>query len=144
MTTMIRKNKEKKLSPYGSADMEVIEQLTSNTPYEVKITKIRDPYHHNRFMAMLRAVMINMPENLEHLFPTIESLITELKYQTGHYKEHRTLGGKVTYETKSISFAEMDEIEFSEFHKKCEAVILKYFLAGVKEKELRHFIQEYM
>lgn len=135
--------KETSLVPVGVSDFDKFNKL-KDLDYSVKITKIRSPKHHRFFFAMLRAVIENMPEELEAVYPSQETLLNELKLQTGYRTRHQTLGGKITYFPKSISFENMDELEFIEFHKKCEVIILKYFLVGVSKKDLHNFIGEYM
>ena len=132
------------LTPFAKSDMEKIERLKENVNYEIKVTKIRCPRIHNRFMAMLRAVLYNLPEDIEKQYPTVEAILDELKFQTGHKTEHRTLGGKITYIPNSISFANMDEVEFTKFRDESRDVIIRYFLKGVNKTELEEFINEYM
>ncbi len=140
--TMYRKDIS--LVPTAVADFDKISGLQKDTSYLVTITKIRSPRFHRKYFAMLKATMENMPDEMRKIIPDIENLLTELKFQTGYYLEYRTISGRVTYIPKSISFEKLDDLEFAEFYRKSEDVILKYFMKNVKREELEEFIIGFM
>jgi hypothetical protein len=90
----------------------------------------------------------NLPEEIPARMPDGEpiqirsrkELLWHIKMQIGHYEQKVTLGGRVTYEAKSISFAAMDEAEFEEFYNAAIDVVLKYFLPETNREELTEII----
>jgi len=71
---------------------------------------------------------------------TTDDILWHIKMQTGHYEKKVTMGGKVTFEAKSISFSKMDEAQFQAFYDRAIDVVLKYFLVGVNKEDLEEII----
>lgn len=74
--------------------------------------------------------MAGLVFNNQDKYDTIESMVTEIKLRVGHYEEHMTVKGTLIYVPKSISFDEMDQLEFDEFYSKAVNCCLKYFVPG--------------
>lgn len=119
-------------------DDETVEQLRKLKAGNVVLVDYRRPRNikfHRKFMALVSLVYDN-----QETYSNREALLTELKLQVGHYKEHITLGGKIIYQPKSISFASMDEDEFSLFYSRVVDVVLRFFLTGMSEDELNEMV----
>lgn len=101
----------------------------------VEYKRPRNVQFHRKFMALVNLVYDN-----QERYTNREALLTELKLQVGHYQEHVTLGGKLIYQPKSISFASMDDDEFSIFYAKVVDVVLRHFLTGMSEDELNTMV----
>lgn len=136
------------LKPYDPDDSEKLHSMREGEVYRVKVSMPRNIKFHKKFFTLINLVFDNLPEEMETKTPdgkpiqirTREELLWQIKMQVGHYEQKVTLGGRVTYEAKSISFAAMDEAEFSEFYDRAVDVILKYFLIGSTKDELTEII----
>lgn len=82
----------------------------------------RNPKFHNLAMSFFRRVFENQDK-----YDTVEGLMLEVKLRCGHYDEHITVNGNVIYVPRSVSFAEMDELEFQTFMQKAIDVCLRHF-----------------
>ena len=103
---------------------------------QCEVKKPRNVLFHRKFFALINVVFTNQDK-----YTNQEDLLTEIKLKTGHYKEHITTKGNVVYLPKSISFAQMDEMEFSMFYSKTIDVVLKNFMP-VEETELNRMVDE--
>ena len=136
------------LKPYDRTDAELLAKMREGEPYRVKVSMPRNLKFHKKFFALLALVFDNLPEEIPAKLPdgqaveirSIDDLLWHIKMQTGHYEQKVTLGGRVTYEAKSISFSAMDEAEFSDFYNRAVNVILKYFLSETNAEELEEMI----
>jgi len=96
-----------------------------------ELVKKRNPKFHRKAFALFGLVLENQDK-----YDTIDTLMTEIKLQLGHYEEHVTLGGKLIYKPKSIAFDQMDENDFNEFMQNAINVILKFFCIGMDREIL--------
>lgn len=95
---------------------------------QVEIKRPRNAAFNRKWRALVRYVFQN-----QEIYNTEEDLLFELKLKCGHYREHITTKGEIIYDPQSLSFASMDEMEFSMFYNKAIDVILKYFIDTTKE-----------
>lgn len=136
------------LRPYDKTDAEQVAKMREGEVYRVKVSMPRNIKFHKKFFALLALVFDNLPEEIPAKTPdgqpiqirTIDELLWHIKMQVGHYTQKVTLGGKVIYEADSISFAAMDEAQFSEFYNAAVDVIMKYFLPETNAEELEEMI----
>ncbi len=109
-----------------AVDMEgetVLTKFKQGETLRAVLTKPRNSKHHRKFFAMLNLVFQN-----QDIYDVLEDLLTEVKLRTGHYKAHVTVKGKVIYIPKSISFDELDQLEFDDIYEKAIKCCLKYFI----------------
>jgi hypothetical protein len=133
-----------RLVAFGLEDAEKIAGLAAETPIKAVLSLPRNVRFHRKFFALLNMVMDNMPDDLVLTTPdgqalqvrTVDDLLWHIKMQAGHYEQRVTLGGRVTYEAKSISFAAMDEGQFNQFYDDAIKIICKYFLPHVTAEEI--------
>lgn len=123
------------LVPDDDSTVDQLQKLKSGEVVRVEYKRPRNVQFHRKFMALVNLVFDNQDK-----YHNREDLLTELKLQVGHYQEHITLGGKIVFQPKSISFASMDEDEFSTFYSKVVDVVLRYFLTGMDEDELNNMV----
>lgn len=138
----------KSLAGLSPADDEA-RQLVSGIPLgdTVRAT-IRRPRNLKRH-KWLWALASLVAENSDR---TPEEVVTLLKLATGHRDEMHLKPGpcphcgcdveRVAYIPKSISFAKMDETEFTKFCNRCVQVVITRLLPGVTEAEVREQIEE--
>ncbi len=113
------------------------EALAIGEEYMVEVKKKRSVGNHRRFWAFLKIVF-----DMQELYDTKEDLRTEIKLRCGHYEEHLNVKGDIMYIPKSMSFEDMDEVEFKEFFNKAIDVALRYFCPkDLKAEELNVMIE---
>jgi len=134
----IRKNRFGSLEPDDKAGIEYVSKLNVGDIIKAKTNKPRNYEFHKKFFALIDLVFENQDK-----YETLEDLLVEIKLKVGHYKEHLTTKGQIIYLPKSISFAKMDEAEFSIFYEKVIDVILKYFIP-VSRQDLELMINEFI
>jgi len=110
------------LRPAYDSDYEKLKKLPVNEPVQFKYTKQRNYKFHKKFFALVNMVF----ENQER-YTNIEHLRRDLIVAAGYYDVRNNFDGVEIYEPKSISFASMDENEFSELYSAVIDVIVKYF-----------------
>lgn len=94
----------------------------------IEYKKSRNVGFHKRAFALLNLVLQNQDK-----YNNLTDLLTEFKLKAGHYQEHISLKKGVIYIPKSISFAEMDELEFGEIYNKFIDIALRDFVTMSKE-----------
>jgi hypothetical protein len=132
------------LIPIYDSDFEEKKKLKIGSTVLADVKQPRNYEHHKKFFALMRLVMDNMPEELTSRYPTTDNLLTEIKFQTGHYDTHYTLSGRETYVPRSISFESMTQDEFNEFYDKTIDVVIKWFLPYNNRQELMQEITNYL
>lgn len=108
--------------PCYDTDYENAKKIPLNTPFTVKYTKKRNIKFHRKFFALLNMVYQN-----QERYNCIDHLRKDLTIASGYYEIRYGLSGEEIAEAKSISFASMDEIEFSELYGKFVDTVVKYF-----------------
>lgn len=121
-------------------DQDTIELMQGIKTGDVLCMEYKKPRNY-KFLKKFRALVQLVFDNQDK-YHNKEDLVVELKLQVGHYQEHITLGGKVTYQPKSISFASMDELEFGVFYNKVVDVVLKHFLKDMEKDELDYMVDQ--
>lgn len=116
---------------FHSIESEDIDSLKDGE-YLANLTQPRNLRFHKKFFAMLKKVFEN-----QDIYTDVESLRWELLLKAGYYKKHCTLKGKMLYFPDSISFENMDQIEFEDLYKKVIDVVFMYFIKGTDEDQLR-------
>ena len=98
------------LVPSLPDDEEKIAKWPRGTICQVDYKRPRNAAFNRKFHALIHVVFVNQEK-----YRNKEDLLIEIKLKCGHYQEHITTKGKVIYIPKSISFASMDDVEFSMF-----------------------------
>ncbi len=104
------------------SDYDKLKKIPVGKEYEVDIKNRRNYKFHKKFFALVNLVY----QNQEH-YNNLEHLRSDLIKASGFYEERSTFDGEIVTEAKSISFAKMDEIEFSELYNRVIDTIVKYF-----------------
>lgn len=137
MATLLLAKKLRALYPVDEAAEDIVRRMGQGEIVEVTMRRPRNPKHHRKYFALLGLVW----EQLDHSeYPTIETLLTELKIRTGHYDRRDLLVDGKRYPVltpKSISFANMDQTEFEAFFDRCCDHIAKDVLPGITREDLR-------
>lgn len=120
------------LRPVDEAGQQALRRLRHGEVVRVDIARPRNVQHHRLFWALLTLVS----DNSRH-YDTPEQVLTALKIALGHVDPIVGHDGKTYFVPRSISFANMDQDEFSAFFDRCVDVIVQRFLPGVTEEALR-------
>lgn len=128
--------------PASEVDAELCRGWKAGEVGVFKARKPRNGKQHRLMFALIGLVWDNLPE--QYPYPNKTALLNELKFQVGHFDEHRTLAGKVTYIPKSIAYDAMSQEEFRGFFDAVLAVVQKYFLPGIEDAEIRQEIERRM
>lgn len=104
------------------SDFELSKKIKLNEIYEYEFKQTRNIKFHRKFFALINMVFQNQEQ-----YTNIEHLRKDLIIESGNYDLRHDLHGVEIREAKSISFAQMDEIQFSELYNSVVYVIVKYF-----------------
>ena len=144
------------VTPAFPSDRGLINKLKKDHIYEATIVQPRNGKFHRKFFALLNMTLENLPENFHIIIKsgkyagrmvyieTLEGLLDNLKILVGHVEYQFSVTGEMYIKPKSISFAKMDEAEFSEFYDRCIDKILANFLVGLTEKEIAERVLDYL
>lgn len=101
----------------------------------VQLVTARNPKQHRLCFALLN-MMVEHGE-----FPSIEAALNALKIATGHF-DLADQDGKTVYVLRSINYANMRGVEFSEWFDSAVKVVTERWLPGVKSETLRAELEE--
>jgi len=119
-----------------NSDYEIAKKIPLNEPIIYDWSKPRNYKFHKKFFALL-----NMAYENQEQYNNIEHLRHDLTIEAGFYEIRHNLHGVEIYEPKSISFAKMDKVEFSEFYNRIVDVIVKWI--GVDKEDLLEQIEQH-
>jgi hypothetical protein len=125
------------LKPAYDSDYEVYSKIPLNEVFEIEYKKPRNIGFHRKYFALIKLAFENQTD-----YRNLNDLRRDISIVAGYYDE---VANKVTGEVykmpKSISFAQMDEIEFSELYEKTKDVICKWL--GVNNESIEEEIHQY-
>jgi len=124
----MRKNLNQCLEPADDMASEYLRNVKIGEMYLVNIRKPRNLQFHRKFMALIKIAWDN-----QERYDAFEAVRKEVTMRAGFFTEHHHLTGRVSYEAKSISFAAMDELQFTELYSKSIDVILQHFMPPVDQ-----------
>ena len=104
------------------SDLERIKRIKAGEEILCEITRPRNIKFHRKFFALL-----NMVLNNQEIYNNIEDLRRDLTIEAGFFTERANWLGEVVKEPKSISFAAMDDDQFSEFYDAVINTIVRCF-----------------
>lgn len=116
--------------PTDDEGTEAMQKIGDGELVKVTWSRPRNIHFHNKFFAMLGIVL----KNQEH-YQSMDELLNVCKIEIGHVTAVSTGRGTV-YWPKSISFAKMDETEFSAFYNRAVDWVLKDVIPGLQRQHL--------
>lgn len=105
---------------------------------EVAVQRKRNPRHHRKLFALLGIVV----DNTDGRWPNASTLLEDLKMAIGLFEKRVSIGGRVYHVPKSISFASMDQAEFSLAYDQMVDVIVTRIIPGLNRDELEREVME--
>jgi hypothetical protein len=114
--------KSNMLIPMYNSDSDNLKKckLKEGETYEVTITRKRNYNFHKKYYALLNLCFDNQSQ-----FKLLDDLRAYITCKAGYYRRIDTGNGMMIF-PKSISFSNMDDIEFSELYNKTLDVICTY------------------
>jgi len=122
--------------PAYDSDFELSKKIKLNEVYTYEFKKERNYNFHKKFFALVNMVFQNQEQ-----YTNFEHLRKDLIIESGNYDLRYDLLGVEIREAKSISFASMDEIEFSKLYNSVIDVIVKYF--HFDKEEILQNVEQY-
>lgn len=117
--------------PDDDRSRDVLKGIALGSLLEVELKRPRNLQFHRLYWKLCSVISESVPG-----FETAENVSDVLKIATGHYTMVR--GKTDTYRLpKSISFAKMDQAEFSAFFERCCRVICEGWVKHMKAEALR-------
>ena len=125
------------LVPVNAQALDDLRKLKAGEWYLSEIRKPRNVDHHRKFMAILQAVYPH-----QDMWPTFNSFRKAFTAALGHGEVVTAKDGRRYIDANSISFATMDQDEFSEFYDKAIDFVLTKILPGVDSRDLEREVQD--
>ena len=130
---------------------ELINKLTVGKGVKVEVVRARNPKFHRLLFALLKlAFDLWEPEVKQYKGEIVQKEFKrfwkDIIILSGHYTTTINIRGEVRLEAKSISFANMDETEFSEVYKSVLDVVwrkvLKDFAGYATKDDVDRVVQD--
>lgn len=119
-----------------NSDYDIAKKITLNEPIEFEFKKVRNYKFHKKFFALINLVYENQEQ-----YNNIEHLRKDLTISAGYYDLRYNIEGVEIQDAKSISFAQMDENEFSELYNSIIEVVVKWL--GIDKQDIIDNIEQY-
>lgn len=128
--TLLMQKRLGSLHPYDDAGTEALSKINPDEIVKITYSRPRNLRFHCKFFAMLGIILANQ----EH-YKTTDELLNVCKLRTGHVTVVQTPQGKERWPA-SISFANMDETEFSAFYDRAVDWMLIEVIPGLARQHL--------
>ena len=149
MEVIVMKGAGGMLVPYDEGAREFIDSLNMGVALRGKFTKMRNPAFHRKFFGMLD-VGFDAFDPGEKEFRGLpcqknrERFRKDVIVAAGFFEPVIALNGEVRAEAKSISFANMDDIEFEQVYSKVADVLLQRVLTKYTRADLDAVVEQIM
>lgn len=125
------------LKPLYPSDMDIYSKIPLNSEFEIEYKKQRNLKFHKKVFALFKLAFEN-----QEAYSNLNDLRRDLTITAGFYTESANmLTGEVFKHAKSISFANMDEIEFSNLYESVKNVISQWL--GIENESIDEEISKY-
>lgn len=126
-------------------DYELLHKIPMGKEVKAHITQPRNPRFHRKFFALIRAAWDCITEQQRKNLRSAEAFREQLLITSGFSEPlYDITGQKFLERAKSISFAKMDEAEFSEVYSKVLDTILTILtMDGVSEEQFNNILANY-
>ena len=146
---MVMKGADGTLVAYDEGAREFIEALNMGIALRAKFTKLRNPKFHRKFFGMLDVGFdaFDPGEKEYRGLPcqkNRERFRKDVIVAAGFFDPVIALNGEIRAEAKSISFANMDDIEFEQVYSKVADVLLQRVLKNYTREDLDNVVQQIM
>lgn len=122
--------------PAYNSDYENAKKVPLNEPIDFGWKKPRNYKFHKKFFALIELVYQN-----QEVYNNKEHLRKDLTISAGFYDIRHNFEGVEIYEPKSISFANMDDVEFSELYNRFVDVVVQWL--GIDKQSIIDEIEQF-
>ena len=129
-TSHIMVKRLRTLRPTDDQGIEDMAKIPDGSLLKVTWTRPRNIRFHNKFFAMMGIIL----KNQEH-YQSMDELLGVCKLRIGHVTIVQTQHGEEMW-PKSISWAAMDETEFSKFYDRAVDWVLREVIPGLQRQHL--------
>jgi len=124
--------------PVDDQGEEAMRHIKQGSIVEIEVRSKRRIRHHRLYWALISKVW----ENVDHDgFPTADNLSDTVKLCVGVREQLILPDGTFSYKPGSIAFHKMDQTEFAAFYDRVCDLLIRRFLPGVTNEELRHEVE---
>jgi len=125
------------LKPMYESDYEIYSKIPLGEEFEIEYKKVRNLKFHKKVFALFKLAFEN-----QEAYSNLNDLRRDLTITAGYYTESANiLTGEVFKHAKSISFSNMDELEFSDLYESIKSVIIAWL--GVTDEEIETEILQF-
>lgn len=125
------------LRPVFDSDYNLYSKIKIGEEFEIEYKKKRNILFHRKMFALFNLCFSN-----QEAYSNITDLRRDLTITAGYYNETaNVLTGEVFKHAKSISFASMDNVEFSELYEAIKTVIIQWL--GITNEQIEEEILQY-
>ena len=118
------------------SDYEKAKKIKVNEFYEFEYKQPRNYQFHKKFFALMELVFNN-----QEAYSNKEDLREDLTIEAGYFRLTENIHGQTVKKAKSISFASMDETEFSELYNSIVNVIVNWL--KIDKQDIIDNVQQY-
>jgi hypothetical protein len=121
----------------GDSDYQRLKKIKPMEMVECEIKKPRNIRFHKLAFALFNMVFQN-----QERYTDLEALRYDLTVDAGYYTKHTNLSGDIVKTAKSISFASMDDTDFSEYYEAIiKTIVLRFNFDSdlIRENVDQHF-----
>ncbi len=125
------------LLPVYDSDLENYCKIPMNEEFEIEYTKKRNLRFHKKMFALYKLAFENQQD-----YRSLDDMRRDITIVSGFYDEVvNKISGDIIQIPKSISFSNMDELEFSELYEKTKDTISKWL--GISGENIENEIMQY-
>lgn len=125
------------LKPMYDSDYEIYSKIPLGEEFEIDYKKSRNLKFHKKFFALIKLAFENQEQ-----YRLLDELREDLTIQAGYYYEHTNfITGEIKTRAKSISFANMEELDFSNLYESVKNVISQWL--GIENETIDEEIQQF-
>ncbi len=125
-----------RFKPLSEQDFDNLKRIKDGSIIYVDYKKPRNVLFHNKFMSMVRVVWQN-----QETYPKFENMLDVIKVELGYFNTLMMGDIEIRIPT-SISFANMDEMEFYTLYNRAVELVLHKFLPTVTPAELEEYVDK--
>jgi len=118
------------------SDYDKAKKIKVNEPYEFEYKLPRNYRFHKKYFALL-----NLVYNNQDVYTNIEDLREDLTIEAGYFRLTENIKGQTVKRAKSISFAQMDDAEFSDLYNSVVNVVINWL--KISKEEIAENIEQF-
>jgi hypothetical protein len=138
MKIFFRKERGGVLIPDSEKDEEIMQRFKNGGILKADIKKPRNPQFHKKGMALIQLMFDNQDE-----LDVFKHFLIKVKLEVGHCLE-TVIAGRLVLTPLSISFEDMDDLEFGEFYSATLDLAFKKYCIGSTKDQIENEAQKFV